>query len=310
MGQGNQPYYPPQGNPDDAMRHMQVSPNTPPVTFQAPALPDQALRTHASMAVGAVSIEERRAVEEIRAKILIAKSCPRRAVEYMEAIRDACSRPALAAKAIFSYPKGGATVIGPSIRLAEELARTLGNIEYGIRELSQDNGRSEMQAFCWDLERNVISTHTFIVKHEIGTKQGPKKLTDTRDVYEIGANMAARRMRARILAIIPPDIVEYALNECRRTLAGEVRINFAEHLQAVIDAFRSLGVSRQHIEARCKKKIEALLPEEIVELRGIYNSIKDGTSKTVDYFSDTSSNSLATLNNEIENLKNFSQEKL
>lgn len=42
-------------------------------------------------------------------------------------------------------------------------------------------------------------------------------LTDSRDIYEATANFGARRMRACILGVIPGDVVDMAVNECKET---------------------------------------------------------------------------------------------
>ena len=74
-----------------------------------------------------------------------------------------------------------------------------------------------MQAYCWDLETNTISSQNFTVEHIMETKQGNRKLTSQRDIYERTANDGARRLRSRILAILPPDLVEDCINECKKT---------------------------------------------------------------------------------------------
>lgn len=48
-----------------------------------------------------------------------------------------CERKLVAENAVYQYPKGGQKVQGPSIRLAEVIARNWGNIDYGIIELDQ-----------------------------------------------------------------------------------------------------------------------------------------------------------------------------
>jgi len=150
---------------------------------------------------GTVEIEVSRAVAEAQGKLLIAKKFPRNEAEAYAKIMEACGRPSLAEQALYSYPKGGQTVSGLSIRFAEELARLWGNIDYGIRELSQKDGISEMEAYCWDMQTNVSSSQRFAIAHERHTKFGVTKLTDPRDIYELTANMGARRLRARILAV-------------------------------------------------------------------------------------------------------------
>ena len=56
---------------------------------------------------GAVSIESSRAIAEAQGKLLIAKRFPRNQVEAYQNAMNACKRPSLAEKAIYSYPKGG-----------------------------------------------------------------------------------------------------------------------------------------------------------------------------------------------------------
>ena len=106
---------------------------------------------------GTVAIEASRAIAEAQGKLVIAKKFPRNEIAAYAKAMEACQRPTMAAKAFYSFPRGGQTVEGPTIRFAEELARCWGNIDYGIKELSRDDGKSEMQAYAWDLETNAQS---------------------------------------------------------------------------------------------------------------------------------------------------------
>lgn len=233
---------------------------------------------------GAVSIESSRAIAEAQGKLLIAKRFPRNQVEAYQNAMNACKRPSLAEKAIYSYPKGGQTVSGPSIRLAEELARCWGNIDFGIKELSQKDGESEMQAYCWDTETNTISSQTFVVPHVIDTRTGQKKLTTTRDIYENNANMAGRRLRARILAVLPPDLVEDAVRECRKTLAGKNDQPIEDRIKKMVMAFQKFGVKPETIEKRLGRPIDTMTTDDVSEFVGIFNSLKDGNSSIQDWF--------------------------
>ena len=156
-----------------------------------------AVGKHKNINEGAVTIESSRAVAEAQGKLVIAKNFPRDEVEAYAKAMNACKRKSLAKNATYSYPRAGSTISGPSIRLAEELARCWGNIDFGIKELSQKEGESEMMAYCWDTETNTISSQTFVVAHLRDTKNGSQKLTTQRDIYENNANMAGRRLRAR-----------------------------------------------------------------------------------------------------------------
>jgi hypothetical protein len=233
---------------------------------------------------GAVTIESSRAVAEAQGKLVIAKQFPRNEqLAYAKAM-EACKRKSLAEKAMYSYPRSGSTVSGPSIRLAEELARCWGNIDFGIKELSQKDGESEMQAYCWDMETNTMSSQTFVVAHVRDTKKGQVKLTEQRDIYENNANMAGRRLRARILAVLPPDLVEAAVNECKKTLAGNNDIPLIDRVNKMVVAFGKFGIKIDAIERRLNRKIDTMNNEDISEYIGIYNSLKDGNSSISDWF--------------------------
>ena len=186
----------------------------------APFNPFERARTPEHVSAGTVSIESERAIAEAQGALVVAKRFPRDEAKAFARVMDACRRPSLAAVAMYAFPRGGETISGPSIRLAEELARSWGNIDFGLRELSRKDGVSEMEAYAWDLETNTKSAQRFTVRHVRDTRQGQKVLTDERDIYELTANQGGRRLRARILAVIPPDLVDAAVEECRRTMAG------------------------------------------------------------------------------------------
>ena len=233
---------------------------------------------------GTVAIEASRAIAEAQGKLVIAKRFPRNEVDAYAKAMEACQRPTMAAKAFYSFPRGNQTVEGPTIRFAEELARCWGNIDYGIKELSQDDGKSEMQAYAWDLETNAQSVQNFTNPHQ--REQGKKmvKLTSQRDIYENNANMATRRLRSRILAILPSWFVEDAIEECKKTLAGRNDTPLIDRVKKMVVAFAKIGVTQEQIEKRLKKKIDTMNADDFVEYTGIYNAIKQGESKIAEWF--------------------------
>ena len=234
---------------------------------------------------GTVAIEASRAIAEAQGKLVIAKRFPRDEVQAYSKMMEACRRPAMAEKAFYSFPRGGQTVEGPTIRFAEELARCWGNIDYGIKELSQDEGKSEMQAYAWDLETNAQSVQNFTNPHQ--REQGRKMvaLTSQRDIYENNANMATRRLRSRILAILPSWFVDSAIAECKRTLAGNNEITLTDRVKKMVVAFSRLGVTQEQLEHRLKRRVDTTTTEDFVEYTGIYNAIKNGESKASAWFS-------------------------
>ena len=217
---------------------------------------------------GTVAVEASRAISEAQGKLMLAKQFPRNYTTcYANAIQ-ACQRKGFAEKAFFSYPRAGQTVTGVTIRFAEELCRCYTNVDYGIKELSHEEGKSEMQAYCWDLE----------------TKSGNRKLTSQRDIYERTANDGARRLRSRILAILPPDLVEDCILECKKTLAGQNDIPLIDKIKNMVTGFAKIGVTKEMLEKRLGHTLESVNTDELTEYIGIYNGLKQKETTISDWF--------------------------
>lgn len=236
------------------------------------------------LSAGAVAIESERAIAEAQGRLLIAKRFPRDEAAAFARIMDACRRPGLAEQANYKFPRGGQKVEGPSIRLAEEMARCWGNIIYGLRELSRRPGESEMEAFAWDQQTNVISTQTFTVRHLRDKTGGAVKLNDERDIYEVTANMGSRRLRARILAVLPSDLVDAAVAECRNTVVNGSDKSLADRIRDMTQGFVKLGVTAAMLAEHLQKPLDGATPDDLADLRGIYQSLKDGQSSIKDWF--------------------------
>jgi hypothetical protein len=233
----------------------------------------------------AINMVVSRQSQEVQGAIYMAKKFPRDTFEASNKINKMCNRMSLAKISQYTYPRGGQKVNGPSIRLAEAIAQAWGNIDYGIIELSNSNGLSEMMAYAWDLETNVRRSMVFSVKHERDTKTSKTVLTDNRDIYELTANMGARRVRACILGVIPADVVEEALTICNKVLVEGEGKNFDDSLKNMLQVFeKSLKVTRQNIEDYIGYPIINFNAEDLVRLKGIHDAIKDGISKREDYF--------------------------
>ena len=259
---------------------------------------------------GTVAIEASRAIAEAQSKLFIAKQFPRDESEAMNKMKRACSRMSLATKAFYSFPRGGQTVTGPTIRFAEELARCWGNIDYGIKELSQDDGKSELQAYAWDLETNTQSVQNFTNPHK--REKNDRKthqvvmedLTSQRDIYENNANMATRRLRARILAVLPAWFVDDAILACQATLKGDGKASFEERKTNLITEFDRLGVDAATLKRYLKHDAMDMDTDEFIHLIGVFNSIKTGERKAKEWFDpDSATPAAAALTNQLKAAK-------
>jgi hypothetical protein len=226
-----------------------------------------------------------RQAQEVQAAIIVAKRFPRDENESYKRIMRSCARIGLAEQAEYTYPKGDKKVAGPSIRLAESIAQSWGNIDYGIIELENEKGSSEMLAYCWDLETNTRVTKVFTVKHWRDTKGGGYALKDSRDVYETTANFGARRVRACILGVIPGDVIEGAVKECRKTIKGDNKTPIEDRIKVMLNTFeKEHRVTTAMVEEYLGCNVKSISENELIRMKGVHQSITDGMSAPRDYF--------------------------
>ena len=255
-------------------------------TGQPPAAPGNSagfFQPPVQTANGILATDQARAVAEVQAALVIAAGRPRNEFQARDRLLQACTRVNLASGALYQYSRGGTSISGASIRLAEAAARAWGNMTYGFRELSRRIGESECEAFAWDLETNTKAVRQFNIRHRRDTKQGGYDLKDERDIYELMANQAQRRVRAAILEIIPGDIIEDAVEQCEKTMKADVG-PVMESAEKLVATFGAIGVPREAIEKRLGHRIEAIQAAQVLNFRKIYASIRDGMSEPKDWF--------------------------
>lgn len=226
-----------------------------------------------------------RQAQEVQAAMVIAKKFPRNEAESFNRIMQACKRKTLAEQSMYEYPRGDTKVTGPSIRLAEAMAQNWGNMDFGIIELEQKNGESQVMAYAWDLETNTRQTKIFSVPHVRATRKGNKALSDPRDIYELVANQGARRLRACILGVIPGDVIEAAIVQCNTTLLGQNKAPLADLVREAVALFsQDYGVTVVMLEKFIGCKSESFSMNDLVRLKKVYRALKDGMAKREDYF--------------------------
>lgn len=224
-----------------------------------------------------------REVATVQTQMIIAQMCPRDMSEVQQRIASACSRLQLASSAIYAYARGGSDIKGASIRLAEALLNAYGNSKAGFEITSQTETESTVRAYAFDMQTNTLMERTFVVPHVRHTKTMDYALTDPRDIYEAVANQSSRRVRACILAIIPSDLQEFAINKCNETLQAKVKIT-PDSLEKLLESFSAFGISKTQIEDFIQRKLEAITTSQYLNLKQIYASLRDGIAKPEDFF--------------------------
>lgn len=225
---------------------------------------------------------------EVMAMAMTAKRFPRDQIAACDRIRNAFTRVSLAEKAQYQFSRGGSDIVGPSIRAAEAMSQQWGNMSNGWREISRTVGAdgvgvSEVEAFSIDYETTSRESIQFVVRHWRDTKKGGYALKDERDIYELCANNAQRRKRACILAQIPGDVTEMAMDQASVTLKTSADTS-PEGMKKMVDAFSAFGVTKEQIEKRIQRRLDSIQPAQVVALKRIYASLRDEMSTVSDWF--------------------------
>ena len=246
--------------------------------FNAPAV--------AAPRSASTEVEVNRAMAEVQASVVLAKKFPRDVDVCLSEIMRECNRVQLAEGACYAYSKGGTKIEGPSIRLAEALKASWGNIHSGWRELSRTiiNGAqyAEIEAWAWDLEKNNREPVVFKVKFWRDTRQGGYAIKDEREIYELCANQAKRRERSAILSVIPGWVQDMAVEACKETLKKTVTPEITSKIIAAFD--EQFGVKKEQIEKFTQCNVKSITAPQVVRLRSIFASLRDGMSKPDDWF--------------------------
>lgn len=262
-------------------------------TNSAPAIVNPYKANAAAAAGAGTAIEAHRAQVEVMTSYEVAKRFPRVMESVGEKVLAECARPTLAELAVYSYAKGGNDISGPTIRLMEAIARAMGNLRFGWQVLDSNKQKSTIRAFAYDLESNTVRDTTFDVRHWRDLKvteknpNGGYAITDERDIYELCANMAMRRVRSCLQGLVPRELIDMAVSMCEETNKNSVDTS-PEGIAKILRVCGVLGINRAMIEARFQNiKLEAMKPVQIVALRKNIAAIRDGLAKVEDFFDTT-----------------------
>ena len=75
-----------------------------------------------------------------------------------------------------------------------------------------------------------------------------------------------------------------AVAQCRETMKNGSDKPLSDRIREMTQAFTKLGVTAEMLSARLGRSLDSATPDDLVDLRGIYQGIRDGASSVRDWF--------------------------
>lgn len=224
---------------------------------------------------------------EIDMQIATAKRYPRNVQDVLNRIRESATEDASVAQECFYHlpPRGGKSIDGLSVRMAEIMAGAWGNLRVQTRIVGNDGKTVTAQGICHDLETNTaISVE---VKRSIVDKYGK---TYSEDMQVTTGNAAsAIAFRNAVLKIIPKAITNKTIEEVKKVAMGTSK-DLKSRRAACVDLFEKMGVKKEVLLTLLDvEKVEDITSELLFNLVGIYNSIKEGATSIDEVFGEFTS---------------------
>lgn len=223
---------------------------------------------------------------EIDTQIATAKAFPRSLKMFHDrALSMATLTEDIAASCSYSLPRGGKTLEGPSVRMAEIVVSSFGNIRSGARVIANDGKTITAQGICHDLETN--NSVTVEIKRRITDKYG-KTFND--DMQTVTGNAAcAIAFRNAVFKVVPAALCQDIYDKAKEVARGTAE-TLVKRRDKAIDYFNSIGVKNEQIISVLEiKKIEDIDLDKLSILTGMKAAIKNGEATVTSLFEKTDS---------------------
>jgi hypothetical protein len=232
---------------------------------------------------GEMSIAERTARETIaiQSQIVVAKRFPRNAEQAAANVLELCKDFEFADAATYIFPIVE-TIQGGSIHMALEVASAWGNMWNAVYVIYTDDERCKIEALAWDFETNqrMTAEDTFRWRTQKKIWSGPSGNRTSETVW-IPCEDDWQRLR-----LLNNHASRILRNQIKRVIPHRYWSAFVERCLVTLEVKRRRGLKRQ-------PKLADLEPKDVVRLRKIMQSLRDGYSVPGDWFGGASIEPLA-----------------
>lgn len=190
----------------------------------------------------------------------------------MDAKTMATITPEVAESCMYSVPRDGKTITGPSVRLAEICASAYGNLQIAARVLEAEDTEIVAQGAAWDMERNT--RFTIEVRRRIVGKNNRRFSSDM--IVTTGNAAASIALRNAVFRVIPRAYVDTIYDHARSVAVGDAK-TLVDRRTTVLERLLKMGITRERVLSRLDKPgVDDIGLAELEALIGFGTSIKNG----------------------------------
>src|ERR1019366_6078628 len=221
---------------------------------------------------------------EISQQVATAKRYPRRRDKEIsdEIMGRATLNESIAAECMYSLKRGEKMITGPSIRFAEIVRASFGNIRVAARFVRLDlddpeRGAVIVEAAAHDMQTNnaeIIPVRRSVMTSGYG---GKKPRIYNADMINMTVNAASSLARRNaVLAVVPKALWIDGFQRVVKVLQGDAT-TLAARRKDIIDAFVRIEVAPTDVFAALGvKSIEDITVEHMPQLKGFMTAISEG----------------------------------
>lgn len=218
---------------------------------------------------------------EIDVQIATAKQYPRNLARVLGNIETlATMDEEVAGSCFYTLRRQGKVIEGASVRMAEIIASSWGNLRVQARIIGNDGKMITAQGVCHDLESNYAVSAE--VKRRITDKNGH---TFSEDMQVVTGNAAcAIAMRNALFKVVPAALVKKVIDKAKKVSLGE-SMTLETSRTKMLQYFKTIGVEeKQILDYLSIEKVDEINIDMVIELRGLANAIKEGTTTAKEAF--------------------------
>lgn len=218
----------------------------------------------------------------------------------------------------YSLPRGGKKITGASVHLARIIAQNWQNLRVESKVVNITQNQVVSEAVCFDLETNYavkVQVRKNILQNEYlnGNPTG-RKVRMNEDMITVTGNAAnAIAYRNAVLAVIPKAITDKVFNAAKNMITGDLSSEekLIKKRKQILDGFKdNYGVTEEQLlEVMGLNTINQIKQDEVVQLIGLAQAIKDGDTTVAETFNktkkakeDASANKVNQINNQLNDV--------